>query len=94
MKSKLIQSEFPRIFVLVFDTDDEVSDGLQQFASEHGLGGASFTGVGAFSRVTLGFFDVGKKDYGKINVEEQVEVLVLRATSRATKAGQRFTRTS
>jgi predicted DNA-binding protein with PD1-like motif len=38
---------------------------------------ASFTGIGAFSRVTLGYFDLETRDYLRISIEEQVEVLSL-----------------
>src|SRR5205823_13320077 len=42
-----------------------------------GLGAAHFTAIGAFRDVTLGYFDWEKKDYQKIPVREQVEVLSL-----------------
>jgi len=35
------------------------------------------TAIGAFSGATLGYFDIEKKEYEKIPVEEQVEVLSL-----------------
>jgi uncharacterized protein len=54
-----------------------VVSGLLRFATEQQLGGAHLTAIGAFERVTLGFFDVGKKDYKRIPINEQVEVLSL-----------------
>jgi hypothetical protein len=33
--------------------------------------------IGAFERVTLGFFDVAKKDYKRIVIQEQVELMSL-----------------
>ncbi len=39
------------------------------------LRGASLSAIGAFSAVTLGYFDRQRKDYRKIPIAEQVEVL-------------------
>lgn len=77
MKSKLIQDAEPKTFVLVFDAGEEVSAGLLRFAKEQKLEGAHLTAIGAFERVTLGFFEFAKKAYTKIPVEEQVELLSL-----------------
>jgi predicted DNA-binding protein with PD1-like motif len=62
---------------VVFDTGDEVASGLLEFAKEKALGGSHFTAIGALSDVTLGFFDWDKKDYQKLQINEQVEVLSL-----------------
>src|SRR5205085_10912348 len=62
---------------LIFDTGDEVMTTLQSFARQNGLGGSHFTAIGAFQDVTLGYFDWQKKDYKKIPVREQVEVVSL-----------------
>ena len=76
MKSKLLHDENGlKTFVLVFDKDDEVKESLLRFANENGLRGAQVAGIGAFSEVTLGFFDRKKKSYQEIPVKEQVEVL-------------------
>ena len=76
MEAKLIHSEGgKKTFALVFDTGDEVIGELTSFAKENGLDAASFTALGAFSGATLGYFDMEKKEYEKIPVEEQVEVL-------------------
>ena len=76
MKSKLLDDGDAKMFVLVFDTGDEVVAGLLDFAKEHKLA-ASLTAIGAFERVTLGFFESGRKDYRKIHIDEQVEVMSL-----------------
>ena len=75
MKSKLLKEGAQRTFALVFDTDEEVVGGLRAFAAEQSLLASSFTAIGAFRRVTLGYFDIEKKDYETIPVDEQVEVL-------------------
>ena len=77
MKSKLLQRYGPKNFVLVFETGDEAMSGLLSFAKEHNLAGAHLTGIGAFSRLVLGYYDWEKKDYLKIQVDEQVEVVSL-----------------
>jgi hypothetical protein len=61
----------------VFDTGDEVVSGLLAFAGEQSLLASSFTAIGAFSDVVLGYFDWEKKDYEKNPIKEQVEVLSL-----------------
>ena len=77
MKSKLLDDHGGKTFALVFDTNDEVAAGLLEFAKGHDLGAAHFTAVGAFRDVTLGYFDWGVKDYKRIPMREQVEVLSL-----------------
>ncbi len=78
MKSKLLTSSAAeRRYVVVFDTGEEVAAALLEFARTESWTAAHFTGIGAFSGVVLGFFDVDKKDYDRIDVSEQVEVLSL-----------------
>ena len=66
-----------RTFVVVFDPGEELAAGLLVFAREHALTGASFTGIGALERVTLGFWNPETLEYEPIPVREQVEVLAL-----------------
>jgi uncharacterized protein len=76
MKSKLIYDQHDlKTWVLVFDKDDEVKESLLRFASENRLRGAQITAIGAFSEVTLGFFDREKNSYQEIPIKEQMEVL-------------------
>ena len=77
MKSKLIHDGQEKTFALVFDTGEEVVASLLRFARDHKLTGAHLTAIGAFERVTLGFFDVTKKDYKRIAIQEQVELMSL-----------------
>jgi predicted DNA-binding protein with PD1-like motif len=76
MKWKRLSGDETR-HVLVFDKGDEAVEQLRTFAEREQLTAASFTGIGAFSDVTLGFFDRGRKDYKRIPLREQVEVLTL-----------------
>ena len=66
-----------RTFAVVFGTGDDPVGGLEAFAREHRISGAQLTGLGAFSRVTVGYFDWQQKDYREIAFDEQVEVLAL-----------------
>ena len=77
MQSKLINDEREKTFVLVFETGDEVTAGLLDFAKQHKLAAAHFTAIGAFQELTLGYFDWQSKEYEKIPMREQVEVLSL-----------------
>ena len=77
MKSTLLDATGPRTWVLIFDKGDEPVAGLTAFAKAQKLGAAHFTAIGAFSDVTLGYFERAKRDYKKIPLHEQVEVLSL-----------------
>jgi len=66
-----------RIFALVFDPGNEPMAGLERFAAEAGLEAAYFSAIGAFRVATLGFFDRKRKDYLRIEIAEQTEVLSL-----------------
>ena len=77
MKQKTITEATERTHVLILETGDEVVACLQDFCKEQKLSAARFTAIGAFSRATLAYFNWETKEYDKIPVDEQVEVLVL-----------------
>ena len=78
MKAKLLhEQQGQKTFAIVFNTGDEVVNGLLAFAKEKGLAGSHFTAIGALSDITVGFFDWDKKDYQKLQISEQLEVLSL-----------------
>jgi predicted DNA-binding protein with PD1-like motif len=77
MKSTVLESTGARTWALIFEKGDEPVTGLTDFAKAQKLGGAHFTAIGAFSEVTLGYFDRARRDYRKIPLREQVEVLSL-----------------
>jgi uncharacterized protein len=77
MKGKLISEGPQRTFAVILDTDDEAVQCLTAFAKEHRLSASQFTALGAFRDCVLGYFDWEKKDYARIPIEEQVEVLAL-----------------
>jgi len=90
MRTKLLNDNGERVFAIIFETGDdpvagliifETGDdpvaGLTRFAEERKLGASAFTAIGAFSEATLGYFDWDRKDYERIPVKDQVEVLAL-----------------
>ena len=70
-------SDGRRTFALVFDTGEEVADGLLAFARQHRIAGAYFTAIGALRDVTLGYWRWETRRYERIPLREQVEVLSL-----------------
>jgi predicted DNA-binding protein with PD1-like motif len=77
MRWKQIENE-PKIFALIFETGDEITSVLQQFAKRQGLGGSSFKAIGALSYAKLGWFNWETKKYDPACVlHEQVELLSL-----------------
>src|SRR6266513_3811553 len=87
MKSKLL-IKIPKTFALVFDKGDEVTATLLQFAKENQLKASYFTAIGALSDVLLGFFERDRKDYKRIEVNEQVEVMSLFGNLAQDESGQ------
>jgi predicted DNA-binding protein with PD1-like motif len=77
MKATVLHEDGQKTWALIFEKDDEVIAALTSFAEREGVTAAHFTAIGAFSAVTLGYFDRARKTYRKIPVKEQVEVLSL-----------------
>jgi len=75
MNFKLFNNGSQKTFVLVLSTGDEAMESLRSFARLQKLTGAQFTAIGAFSGCTVGFYDFDRKDYDKIDFNEQMEVL-------------------
>lgn len=77
MKSKIIGRGAEKIFALIFDKSEEVIEGLISFAQDQNLKASHFTAIGAFEDAVLGYFEKDRKDYKRIPLKEQVEVLML-----------------
>ncbi len=77
MKFKLLDESGEKTFALIFDKGDEVIGALKQLATEQRLLASHFTAIGALSDAIVGFFDPGKKDYKRVGMREQMEVLSL-----------------
>ncbi|HKC57719.1 MAG TPA: PPC domain-containing DNA-binding protein, partial [Vicinamibacterales bacterium] len=54
---ELSQAGGTKTFVLVLNAGDEVTKELLAFSRSRGIATASFTGIGAFQHVTLGYFE-------------------------------------
>lgn len=77
MKEKLIQEQGEQTYVVVFDKGDEFMAGMMEFAARHDLAASQLTAIGGFSDMTLAYFSATEKEYKKIPLHEQVEVLAL-----------------
>jgi len=66
-----------RTVAVVLAPGEEAARTLADFARRERLASARFTGIGALSRATLGFFDPDRKTYRAIHVDQQVEVVSL-----------------
>ena len=77
MRSKLLNPNPPIAYAIVLDTGDEVMGELSSFIREHAVEAASVTAIGAFQRALLGYFEWQTKQYKRIAIDEQVEVLSL-----------------
>lgn len=78
MRAKLLHGDSgERIYAVIFDTGEDPITGLTRFAEQENITGAGFTAIGAFDEAELGYFEWEKKEYERIPVSEQVEVLSL-----------------
>jgi uncharacterized protein len=66
-----------KTFAVIFESGDQVVAGLRAFAEKQNLAASHFTAIGAFKGALLGYFDWKRKDYTKIPISDQVEVLSL-----------------
>ena len=55
--------KFGNTFVVRLDKGEEIIETLKKFCQENNIKLASFSGIGATNKVTIGFFETGKKKY-------------------------------
>jgi predicted DNA-binding protein with PD1-like motif len=78
MKHKLLANDAgERTFILILEEDHEAFACLTAFARQERITAASVTAIGAFRSATIAFFEFETKNYKKIPVEVQTEVLSL-----------------
>jgi predicted DNA-binding protein with PD1-like motif len=77
MQARLLNEKPERTFALILESGDEVVACLERFAAEQHLTASRLTAIGAFSDVTLGYFDWERKHYTPHRFAEQLEVLSL-----------------
>jgi predicted DNA-binding protein with PD1-like motif len=66
-----------RTFAVIMDSGDEAMEQVCRFAESQNIAGAQITGIGAFEKAVLRYFDWQTKQYRDIPVDEQVEVASL-----------------
>lgn len=77
MQARSLSSAPERTYALVFEHGDQVMTTLERFAAKHALTASRLSAIGAFEQATLGYFDWQRKEYERIPVDQQVEVLSL-----------------
>ena len=77
MRWKLLDAGPPATHAVVLDKGDEAVGALGQFVRDRRIEAASVSAIGAFERAVVGYFEWGTKQYKRIPVDEQVEVLSL-----------------
>src|SRR5262245_42767562 len=70
----LSEHEGRRTLVLAFGPGDDVLAGLAELARAQRWQSAHFSGIGSFSRATLGWYDFGRKEFLKIPKSGTLEV--------------------
>ncbi|HUA27266.1 MAG TPA: PPC domain-containing DNA-binding protein [Streptosporangiaceae bacterium] len=77
MKSMVVEDADRVTYVVVCDPGDEAVGALNEFARSQDLEAAQITAVGGFERATVGWFDPATRQYRRIPVDEQCELLSL-----------------
>jgi uncharacterized protein len=77
VKAKQIARGATTTYVVVLDEGEEAFSALSDFAARQQLSAGQVTAVGAFERATVGWFDRAAKDYRRIEIAQQCEVLSL-----------------
>jgi hypothetical protein len=75
MRAKLLNADPPVTYAVALDIGEEVVEKLGDFVREEEIDAGSITGIGGFQRAVVGFFEWETKEYKRIQVDEQVEVL-------------------
>ena len=77
MKSRLLNDDGQRTYVVVLETGEPLIGSLTQFAREERLSASEFTGIGAVAAAKLAIFNWEKKGYDELPVDQQAELLSL-----------------
>lgn len=77
MRHRMLNGAARRTIVAVFETGDEVMEGLEELARAERLTTCHLTAMGALQDLTLGFFDAEQRSYLRNHISQQVEVLSL-----------------
>jgi predicted DNA-binding protein with PD1-like motif len=77
MKAKQVAGGSSVTYVVILDEGEEAFSALADWAVRQQVSAGQVTAVGAFERATVGWFDRAAKDYRRIEVGQQCEVLSL-----------------
>ena len=75
MKSKVVEDADVVTYEVVCDPGDEAVAALAQSARSEQLKAAQIIAIGAFERATVGWFDCATREYRRIPVDQQCELL-------------------
>ncbi len=75
-------------FLLVFDKHDDLLEHLSAFLQRHEITASRLSGIGAFRRAVIAYYQRDEKDYDRIPVEDQVEVTSLLGNSSVDANGE------
>jgi hypothetical protein len=71
------REEYDGSYLICLEIGDDIVDSLRTFASNEGIRGGNFKGIGAIDRAVIGYFDLERKEYLKKEVVGQRELLSL-----------------
>ena len=77
MKAKRVAGGASVTYIVILDEGEEAFSALSDWAARQQVSAGQVTAVGAFERATVGWFDRAAKDYRRIEVGQQCEVLSL-----------------
>jgi predicted DNA-binding protein with PD1-like motif len=78
MRERLLaDGDGARSFVLVADRGCEFVAAIESWAAKRGVRAGRVSAIGAFERAVIGWFDWRRKDYRRVVVGEQAEVVSL-----------------
>jgi uncharacterized protein len=74
---QISESNGQRDYAVIFRPGDEPYAGLTQFAADQHIQSAHFTAIGGFKDARLAWFDLDRKMFRVIPIDQQVEVVSL-----------------
>lgn len=72
-----IANKHKNFYTLSFIPGEDVITGLVDFANENNIHAGHITGIGATNNLTLGYYDLNKKEYSHKEFREHLEILSL-----------------
>ena len=73
MKSK--ETKISRVIVGRVYRDEDLIDSIISIVKKHNIKGGLINIIGAFKKVTIGYFNIETKDYKLLDVEEDLELV-------------------